>query len=337
LVRKIAFGLTISLLLMAILMAFNFKPVEATWTGGTITIHADGSINPSGAPITTSDNITYMLTDNIEINGTGDGIVIKRNNIILDGDGHIITGSGFEAGVRSEYNSNVTIRNTTIRNFTVGIYLYQSSNNHLLGNNIAMCSSSITLYYSSSNILLGNSIANSGRGIELFYSNSNTLLGNSIANSYVGINFGSSIENSIYQNNFIKNDIQVNLVDSSANIWDDGYPSGGNYWSDYTGVDQCWGPNQNQTGSDGIGDTSRSIDPSNVDHYPLMNPWPSPRITVRVAVILGGPGCIPPPVGGVIVEASPEIYTNKVILLAVVMASIAWASIKLKRLEVAER
>jgi hypothetical protein len=108
LARKIAFGLTISLLLMAILMAFNFKPVEATWTGGTITIHADGSINPSGAPITTSDNITYMLTDNIEINGTGDGIVIKRNNIILDGDGHIITGSGFEAGVRSEYNSNVT-------------------------------------------------------------------------------------------------------------------------------------------------------------------------------------------------------------------------------------
>jgi parallel beta-helix repeat protein len=314
-----------------------------------------------------------------------------------------------------------------------------------------MCSSSITLYYSSSNILLGNSIANSGRGIELFYSNSNTLLGNSIANSYVGIKFGSSIENSIYHNNFIKNDIQVNLVDSSANIWDDGYPSGGNYWSDYTGVDQCWGPNQNQTGSDGIGDTSRSIDPSNVDHYPLMNPWPSPRITVRVETSTGtglagftpssgvistlaavpedslpmegkpnlefphglfsftiiglypgqevevtitlptplpigsqywkcqdgiwypislgsddgdniititlkdgglgdgdgaanrvirdpgGPGCIPPPVGGVIVEASPEIYTNKVILLAVVMASIAWASIKLKRLEVAER
>jgi hypothetical protein len=23
----------------------------------------------------------------------------------------------------------------------------------------------------------------------------------------------------------------------SANLWDDGYPSGGNYWSNYTGLD----------------------------------------------------------------------------------------------------
>jgi len=23
-----------------------------------------------------------------------------------------------------------------------------------------------------------------------------------------------------------------------TNVWNDGYPSGGNYWSDYTGVDE---------------------------------------------------------------------------------------------------
>ena len=55
--------------------------------------------------------------------------------------------------------------------------------------------------------------------------------------------------------------------------WDDGYPSGGNYWSDYNGTDFYSGTNQNVTGSDGIGDTSYIIDVNNVDRYPLMSPW----------------------------------------------------------------
>jgi len=53
---------------------------------------------------------------------------------------------------------------------------------------------------------------------------------------------------------------------SSINAWDDGYPSGGNYWSDYTGVD---------ADGDGIGDTPYVIDENNTDRYPLMNPWGS--------------------------------------------------------------
>jgi hypothetical protein len=60
---------------------------------------------------------------------------------------------------------------------------------------------------------------------------------------------------------------------NSVNAWDDGYPSGGNYWSDYTGVDLRKGPYQNETGSDGIGDTPYSIDSDNADRYPLMNLW----------------------------------------------------------------
>jgi len=67
---------------------------------------------------------------------------------------------------------------------------------------------------------------------------------------------------------------------SPSNTWDDGYPSGGNYWSDYNGTDYYRGPHQNETGSDGIGDTpyifintaiNRAND-DNVDRYPLMKP-----------------------------------------------------------------
>jgi hypothetical protein len=54
--------------------------------------------------------------------------------------------------------------------------------------------------------------------------------------------------------------------------WDDGYPSGGNYWSDYTGVDLYSGVNQDEPGSDRIGDTPYVFD-YHQDNYPLMEPW----------------------------------------------------------------
>jgi hypothetical protein len=61
---------------------------------------------------------------------------------------------------------------------------------------------------------------------------------------------------------------------SARAIWDNGYRSGGNYWSDYNGTDSYKGQYQNETGSDGIGDTPYVIDANNTDNYPLMFPWP---------------------------------------------------------------
>ncbi len=54
----------------------------------------------------------------------------------------------------------------------------------------------------------------------------------------------------------------------TTNIWDNGYPSGGNYWSDFNGSDNFSGLNQNLSGSDGIGDTLHMK-----DRYPLMSPY----------------------------------------------------------------
>jgi len=106
----------------------------------------------------------------------------------------------------------------------------------------------------------------------LYSSANNTMCVNNItANNYIGLYLFNSSDNRLYHNNFIDN-INQAYSESSANVWDDGYPSGGNYWSDYTGVDAKSGPNQDLPGSDGIGDTPYVIDAHNQDNYPFMEP-----------------------------------------------------------------
>jgi len=85
-------------------------------------------------------------------------------------------------------------------------------------------------------------------------------------------------DNVIYHNNFIGNSQQVYIkTPGYANVWDNGWPSGGNYWSDYTGVDVMKGKNQDKPGSDGIGDTPYVINAYNQDRYPLMKPYKKGR------------------------------------------------------------
>src|SRR5260370_22395282 len=79
----------------------------------------------------------------------------------------------------------------------------------------------------------------------------------------------------VYHNNFLNNRIQAldENPGQGLNQWDNGYPSGGNFWSDYPGVDNCSGPGQNICPSpDGIGDTPYMFS-FNQDNYPLMQPF----------------------------------------------------------------
>lgn len=128
-------------------MAPSFKPVHATWTGSTIYIKADGSVEPSDAPLVTSDKTTYFLTDDVTIT-SGDGIVVKRNNIILEGNNHTVTGPGWGEGVSLWNRVNVTIRNISVRSFGTGIYLDSSSNNTIYHNNFVANSQQVYSYNS---------------------------------------------------------------------------------------------------------------------------------------------------------------------------------------------
>jgi len=96
-----------------------------------------------------------------------------------------------------------------------------------------------------------------------------TIRNNIIQDCSYGIYLFNSIGNLIYHNNFIDNTIQAYASLNYPNTWDDGYPSGGNYWSEYVDVDNSRGPYQNLTGSDGIWDNPYIINANNTDRYPF--------------------------------------------------------------------
>ena len=103
------------------------------------------------------------------------------------------------------------------------------------------------------------------RGITFRSTFDSTIQKNTIINcSVTGIEITEgSAGNYIYHNNFINNTYQAN--DTVTNTWDDDYPSGGNFWDDYEGIDND---------GDGIGDTPYDIaHGENQDRYPLMTPW----------------------------------------------------------------
>jgi parallel beta-helix repeat protein len=112
-------------------------------------------------------------------------------------------------------------------------------------------------------------------------STGNVIFNNIIANTAYCIQFYNSSNNEIFHNSFMKKSSQV-YTSYSVDLWDDGYPSGGNYWSDYIGADLFRGSNQDKHGSDGIGDTPYVIDNDNIDHYPLINPWTPTETTITV-------------------------------------------------------
>lgn len=161
-----------------------------------------------------------------------------------------------------------------------GIWLQESeaaANATVKSNMIDSCGEyGILVYQTSYNGIYANNISRNEVGIDVQdeRSNNNVISQNSLESNHYGVRlYGNPVNNRLYCNNFLNNTVQAYLGASSYfNNWDNGYPSGGNYWSDYSGQDLFCGPYQNETGSDGIGDASYNIGPSNLDHYPLMEP-----------------------------------------------------------------
>jgi len=202
--RGLVFGVWAFLLLVAVFGVVLNVPL--VWGSGTIYIRADGSIEPPTAPITTSDNVTYTLTENV-INDA-DGIALERSNIIIDGLGNTVEGieTYDSKGICLLGCSNVTVKNMRITKFSFGVYLLDSSSNNISGNIFTNNGFGIHTDSSSGNSISGNNVTNNSWGIWLMYSFNNNISENEvIKNDRDGIELFESSNNTMYGNNVIEN------------------------------------------------------------------------------------------------------------------------------------
>ncbi len=224
----------------------------------------------------TNTSLSNVTVKNIKVDSWGAGIYygnIRNGRIINTNVSNSFYGILLSFSNNSELISNYVFKN---RN---GIYI-ESSNNNMISMNKASNNKWLYWWYWRSYYI--------GYGISLISSSENTIYNNNISYNHDNgfyLDYGSK-GNIIYRNNIMNNSPQA-LSNSIENFWDSGYPDGGNYWSDYNGID---------SNGDGIGDTPYNIsgDAGAKDRYPFMkeNGWmtpipPVPELSTMVLMSVG--------------------------------------------------
>ncbi|MGQ9644394.1 MAG: NosD domain-containing protein, partial [Ignavibacterium sp.] len=226
-----------------------------------------------------------LITNNI-INSSRFGIILwdrlSTNNRITN---NTISNNKFDGILFLSAHNNIASKNIVTSNgyggtYTAGIRS-DGSQNTISDNDINSNKYGITLSGNYSHIM-NNTISNNTVGIYTYSNSYSTFVGNTISTNNLGFYLSWSTYSKLYHNNFITNQGQIKIKGDSfsfTNLFDDGYPSGGNYWSDYTGVDGKSGPNQDQPGADGIGDSPYCFY-GGCDRYPFMREsgWEAPKI-----------------------------------------------------------
>jgi len=215
----------------------------------TVYIRANGSIEPSTAPIRRNGD-TYVFEDNIF-----GSLVVERDNVVIDGAGFTLRGTGaddygyyyesvpynFTPGNKAtpifQLDSNMpyitpdsnntgiytcaeklTVRNLTITEFWCGIELEYASDNCIVDNEITNNTQGIWIHYSSNNTISGNTISNNKQGITLTTSHDNIHDNNVLNNSEYGIKLSWSFNN-LSRNNIANNQYAISLDNSIHNVF----------------------------------------------------------------------------------------------------------------------
>lgn len=223
-------------------------PAPEDWRWGGIHVYSPGHIEASGFWISHAQ-------DGIGISGTSGNTI--RYGAFVD----IVGMSGWHDGyaVSIYHSDDNTIEDITVRDGWGGIDIPEEA---------------------SGNLIRASSFISLMRGIRLGFDagsvTRNSIVCNDFSENEYHIASLRADDNPIHHNNFLG---QGMAYEETANIWDDGYPSGGNYWANYSGNDNYRGPNQDVPGPDGIGDEPYkgiyNFDSGNYDNYPFINPVPS--------------------------------------------------------------
>jgi parallel beta-helix repeat protein len=211
-----------------------------------------------------------------------ENVTVKDLNLTDNGCGIFLwntTGSKIENVSVSENAYGINMRNSRNNTFSqnyiadnqYGVWIKNSNSSSIHHSNVTSNQWGILMNNSALNRIFRNCISsNMADGIYLEHAHNNTIIENTIAENgellfpetpiYFGVKLQNSANNTIYHNNFIDNWGQAEAISSDNNTWDNGWPSGGNYWNDHSNID---------LNSDAIANDVYVIHYPNVDAYPL--------------------------------------------------------------------
>jgi parallel beta-helix repeat protein len=270
--KTAAFTLCLLLLLSAsILMLEEYSSVwafdivesqssNADYEVLTIYIKSDGSVEGTDLIERNGNVYTFkgdigVYNQTISANTYLGGIVVERDNIVIDGAGYKLTGSGLygsispfgdppikihSPGIDTTGRSNVVIKNLTVQAFRYGIMLLRSTNITVLNSEILRNYKGVDVYNSEQLTLVNCKIHDPGYGLGygVYLQNATCCLiyNNTFTNITYGINgdYSSagiySDHNVIANNQFIRNDYAIRMGASSYNIFASNVIQNGSYW-----------------------------------------------------------------------------------------------------------
>jgi parallel beta-helix repeat protein len=233
------------------------------------------------------NHFTHNITTSNTVNGKPIYYLVGIQDTIID-----FPDAGFVGIVNSV---NITVQNLALANNVEGILFAYVNSSSIRNVSVQDNEFGILFACVSSSGIRNVNVQSNVAGVTLLSSTFNYVIGNNISDGEIGILTLTSYLNFIYQNNFIDNN-QSAYVDSDAyiNSWDNGYPNGGNYWSDHN----C------------VGDPSDGSQPYfiygnvswNVDRYPFQHPinLEASKGNLRIRVTDSGGN----PIEGALVTAS---------------------------------
>lgn len=192
------------------------------------------------------------------------------------------------SGILISHIAGATVGSNVLSNNEVGLGAVNVSDlvitSNIVGTSLAH---GVSLIAPRNLTFTGNNVSRNADGIVIDSGVGGVLRGNVFWENGYGVALIRSTGLSVVNNTFLENAPQAFDDSNGSNRWDSGYPAGGNYWSDYGGIDLCRGPNQTVCISpDGIGDTGYFIPTNSADRYPLMRiPGSSPRLPVASFLI----------------------------------------------------